>query len=105
MRKVTFIVLKPRPGKTEELIALLKRSNMILQQLNIALQKDQILAMSSNGTIIQIFEWTSERSLELATEHEEVRELWAEAEKLSDFQKPSSLQEFQEMFPSLNIIS
>ena len=105
MQKLAFIVFKPRKGKAEELIAFLKRSFVILQSLKVASEKPQILASSVDGSIMQIFEFSTDDKPESAAIYPEVRELWKEAEKLSEFLKPSSLKEFQEVFPSFDIIS
>lgn len=104
MQKLAFIAFKPRKGKTEELIAFLKRSFIILQTLKVASDKPQILASSLDGFIMQIFEFSSSDKPESAAIYPEVRDLWAEADKLSEFVKPASLKEFQEVFPSFDII-
>ena len=105
MQKLAFIVFKPRKGKTEELIAFLKRSFVILQNLKVASEKPQVLVSSMDGNIMQIFEFSAADKPESAAVYPEVRELWTEAEKLSEFLKPSSIKEFQEVFPSFDIIS
>lgn len=105
MQRLIFIVFKPKKGKTEELIAFLKRNFAVLQNLKVASEKPQILASSVDGHIMQIFEYSTLDKPEHSAEYPEVRELWMEAEKLSEFLKPSTVREFQEVFPSFDIIS
>jgi hypothetical protein len=54
---------------------------------------------------MQIFEFSTLDKPENSAIYPEVRELWTEAEKLSEFLKPSSIKEFHEVFPSFDIIS
>jgi hypothetical protein len=104
MSKVVIIVLKPKKGRTEELLAMLKRSIVVLQKLGVATNREQILSVSEEGTILQIFEWAGVNGQESAAEHEEIRDLWMEAERLSEFMKPNTLKEFNEVFPSFTVI-
>ena len=105
MPKIALIVLKPRKDKTKQLITLLKESMVTLQRLGIASGREQIIAESKDGFLIHIFEWATEDSQDVASEHSEVRDLWMRAAKLSDFQKPNTIKEFDELFPTLNMIS
>ena len=105
MPRVAIIVLKPQKDKIGELIALLRKSHSTLLKFGIVTAREQILAMSSEGSIIQILEWTSKQAEEEAAVHDEVRELWMEAERLCEFQKPIEVNEFTQMFPSFEIIN
>ena len=104
MSRIAIIVLKPNKGCYDRLKTFLKKSISTLQQLGIATHREQIVVESEDGTLIQIFEWASESSQGSAAEHAEVRDLWMEAERLSEFLKPCEVKEFNEKFPSFKIV-
>src|SRR5690349_20282814 len=99
MSRLVIIVLKPKKDRKDELIALLKKSFAVIQKLGLATSREQYLAACEDDTILQVFEWVSDTSQNSAGEHEEIRELWMEAERLSTFMKPSAVKEFNEVFP------
>ena len=105
MSRVAIMIFRPQKDKLGELIALLKQSHSALLKFGIVTAREQILAMSVEGSVIQILEWTSKQAEEEAAVHDEIRELWMEAERLCEFQKPIEVKEFTQMFPSFEVVN
>jgi len=104
MPRVSIMIFKPQKDKLGELIALLKQSRSTLLKFGKVTAREQILAMTIEESVIQILEWTSKEAEEEAAVHDEVRELWMQAERISEFQKPIEVREFNQMFPSFEVI-
>lgn len=96
MSKIAIIVFKPRKDKDQELIELMLENIPILRKLGLVTYREQIIAKAKDGSIVQIFEWVDEDSYERAQALPLVQEIWMKTSKISDFQKPISIDEFQE---------
>ncbi len=96
MGKIAFVVIKPRKDRTKELIDALLISVPTMRKLGLVTEREHIIAQAKDGSIIHIFEWTSEESPDQAAAHPIVQEMWMKVSKISDFQKPLLLAELQE---------
>jgi hypothetical protein len=96
MSKIALVVYKPRKDKSQELVDALLTNIPVMRKLGLVTGREQIIAQAKDGSIIQIFEWVGEDSEEKAMAHPVVQEMWMKVSKLSDFQKPMAVAEFQE---------
>jgi hypothetical protein len=96
MSKIALIVYKPRQDRTQELIDSLLENIPVMRKLGLVTFREQIIAKSIEGSIIQIFEWVEDDSQEQAMAHPVVQEMWVKIARISDFQKPMAVSEFQE---------
>ena len=96
MSKIASVVYKPRKDKDQELFDSLLVNIPIMRKLGLVTSREQIIAKAKDGCLIQIFEWIGEESEEQAMAHPVVQEMWMKVAKISDFQRPMSVAEFQE---------
>jgi hypothetical protein len=104
MRKIALIVYKPRPDRTQELIESLLQNIPIMRKLGYVTFREQTIAKSKAGSIIQIFEWEEESSQEQAMADPVVQEMWMRVAKISDFQKPMEVDEFNETLSMFDMV-
>ena len=69
MKKLAFAMYKPREGKAEELMDILKVHIPTLKEYDLITDKEPFTVLSENGTVIEIFEWASPEAIDLAHEH------------------------------------
>jgi hypothetical protein len=102
--KIAIIVYRPREGRTQELIDSLLENIPVMRKLDLVTYREQIIAKAKDGSILQIFEWVEEDSQDKAMAHPVVQDMWMKASKISDFQKPMLLAEFQETLSMFDTI-
>lgn len=104
MRKIALIVYKPREGRTHELVDSLLENIPIMRKMGYVSFREQIVAKSKDGSILQIFEWLEEDSQEQAMADPIVQDMWMRATKISDFQKPVEVSEFHETLSMFEMV-
>ena len=104
MSKIALVVYKPRKDKTQELIDSLLSNIPAMRKLGLVTHREQIIARSKDGFIVQIFEWVKDDSEEQAMAHPLVQEMWMKVSKISDFQRPMTVAEFQEQLAKFDTI-
>jgi hypothetical protein len=104
MHHIALILYSPRKGREQELIEMLQHNIPVMRKLGLVTDREQILAGTKDGSIIQIFEWKSQDSQEQAMAHPVVQEMWLKAGNISEFQKPAAVAEFNEVFSMFKTI-
>jgi hypothetical protein len=104
MHHIALILYSPRKGRKQELIEMLQHNIPVMRKLGLVTDREQILAGTKDGSIIQIFEWKSQDSQEQAMAHPVVQEMWLKAGNISEFQKPAAVAEFNEVFSMFKTI-
>lgn len=97
--EIVFAMYRPREGKESELLALIKEHIPTLRRFELITDRPSILVRSKNGTYIEIFEWRSKESAEVAHEHPAVAKVWEAMGGVSDFPGLDSLEEAAGKFP------
>ncbi|HYD20926.1 MAG TPA: hypothetical protein VEB40_05575 [Flavipsychrobacter sp.] len=105
MKKLAFAMYKPREGKAEELMDILKIHIPTLKEYDLITDKEPFTVLSENGTVIEIFEWASQEAIDLAHEHPAIRTIWGKMGPICDFVSMKDLPESQNAFPSFDILS
>lgn len=91
---------RPKPGKYEGLLTVLKKHMPILRKEDLITDMDAILMETKEGNIIEIFEWKSAEAIKAAHENPSVRTLWSEFEEVSEYISLNKLEENSEFFPN-----
>jgi hypothetical protein len=104
MSKIALIVYKPRQDHTQDLIDSLLQNIPVMRKLGLVTYREQIVAKAKDGSIVQIFEWVEDDSQEQAMAHPVVQEMWINVSKISDFQKPMAVAEFQETLSMFEVV-
>jgi hypothetical protein len=55
---------------------LVKKHLPILRELELATDRSNYIAKSSDGTIIEVFEWTSQNATKAAHQHPAITDIW-----------------------------
>ncbi len=104
MGRVFLIIYRPHKGKEQELLSTLKSGYAPLLAGGYVTDRPPILMKAKNGNLLMIFEWKEKESREKAQVDPAIQEQWKRVSKLSEFEKPDSLIEFQDVFPEFEAI-
>lgn len=95
---VVIACYRPKSGKDAELLAVVKEHLPILRAENLVTERKAIVAKSTDGTIIEIFEWKSEAAIDAAHKNPHVLALWERFEACSTYHPVGDLAEATELF-------
>jgi hypothetical protein len=96
---------KPKAGQQQALYELVKKHLPILRSLELATDRNNYIAKAKDGTIIEVFEWTSLNAVNAAHQHPAVADIWEKMTMIADFAPLSSLSEAQRPFPGFEILN
>ena len=95
---------KPKEGQEEALMELVRRHLPTLRELQLATDKTGYLSRSTDGTVIEVFEWTSTNAINAAHQHPAMVDIWEKMAIVADFPPMSALPEANRPFPGFEII-
>lgn len=98
MGQIAIACYRPKPGQQAALEALARTHVPRLRALSLVTAREPVLMRAADGTVIEVFEWTSEQAIADAHEHPEVQVLWEEFGRLCDFLPLAQLPEASELF-------
>ncbi len=96
--EVVFALYRPHPGKDADLRRLIAQHLPVLRRLELVTERPALLVRAQDGTYVEVFEWRSEESAELAHEHPEVAAVWERMAEVADFPTLDSLAESKQRF-------
>jgi hypothetical protein len=103
MGRLVIACYKPKAGKEKALKALIADHVPTLRRIGLVTERAPILMEASDGTLIEVFEWTSPEAIQTAHGHPAVLRMWEEYGKVCDFvpvaQVPEAAQLFSEFTP------
>jgi hypothetical protein len=102
---LAFATYKPKAGKEKDLLELVKKHLPILRELELATDRSNYIAQSLDGTVIEVFEWTSINAVRAAHQHPTISDIWEKMTLIADFVPMSTLSEGQKPFPGFAIIN
>ena len=97
--ELVIALYRPHPGKDTELRKLIAQHLPVLRRLELVTDRAAIVMKAKDGTYIEIFEWRTAESADLAHQLPEVAQVWEAMGKIADFPKIAELEEIQEHFP------
>ncbi len=74
--ELVIALYRPKPGKLAALEALVKRHFATLKECGLTSERPPFIARSSDGTIIEAFEWASAEAALSAHDNPKVGEIW-----------------------------
>ena len=90
---IVIAVYRPKEGKAAELEALVRDHLPILQSQDMVTGRASIMMRAKDGTIVEVFEWKSQRAIESAHTNPVVVEMWKRFEQACTYQKLVDLDE------------
>jgi hypothetical protein len=104
MSRIGIVLYRPRKGKDEELVNMIRDHFPFLRKEGLITERKTLAMKTKDGSVMVVFEWASSESIEKAAAHEGVQHIWMQVSKISDFDKPGSVQELDEVFPDFETI-
>jgi hypothetical protein len=97
--EIVIAVYRPHEGRAADLDALVARHVPALREQGLVTDRPAISMRASDGTVVEVFEWTSREAAARAHEDEVVGPLWASMGAVADFLTPADLPEATHRFP------
>ena len=98
MGRVVIACFRPRPGKDADLLAAVKDHMPTLRSEGLITNREVVVMRAGDGTIIEVFEWRSQESIDRAHENPSVQKLWARFEAACEYVPIGSVAEASHMF-------
>ena len=89
---------RAKPGQEAALRALVRDHVPALHRLGLATDRAPYSLQAADGTLVEVFEWSSAKAIEAAHEHPEVHRMWAAFGQACTYVKLSQLAEAQNLF-------
>jgi hypothetical protein len=98
MGKFVIVAYRPRPGKEQELLQLTREHLPILRNQGLATDRPSYVMRSTDGTIIEVFEWTSAEAIAMAHENPVWQAMCGRYSEACDYISLENLSESKNMF-------
>jgi hypothetical protein len=93
MGRFVIAAFKPKPGMRDALVAAVDKHWDVLHREGLVTDSPRHAMTSSDGTILEVFEWRSAEAIEQAHHHPAVLALWKEFEAACEYVPISGLPE------------
>ncbi|MEO8210702.1 MAG: hypothetical protein ABI840_09070 [bacterium] len=104
MGRLVITCFKPKEGKDKELLEVIKDHMPVLRGEGLVTDRECYVMKSKNGSILEVFEWKSEKAIEDAHKNENVYKLWKRFEEVCEYKSLSDLEETKGPFPGFEPI-
>ena len=94
-----IVVYHPRAGKEDQLIEMVRAHVPMLRLEGLATTRPSQVMRSSDGTILEIFEWMSAEATEAAHTNVAVQAMWGRFGAVCEFGRLGDLEESKHLFP------
>ena len=97
--QLVMAMYRPKEGKTSELETLVKKHFPLLKEYELTTEQAPFIGRSSDGTIVEVFEWASPDAARKAHDHPAVAKIWEAMAVVCDFGQLEQLPESKKPFP------
>ncbi len=98
MGRIVIVPYVPKASKEAELLACIRKHLQVLRQEQLVTDRTPVVMRTSNGTIIEVFEWKSPEAIEQAHANPAILAMWAEFEAACDYVPLNQVAECGQMF-------
>ncbi len=98
MGRIVIVAYRPKAGKEADLEALVRAHVPKLQGLGLATQRTPVIMRAADGTVVEVFEWSSPDAIEQAHSHPDVQALWADFAEACDYLPIAEVPEAARLF-------
>jgi hypothetical protein len=105
MGKITIACYRPKEGKAAALKELMKEHLPILISENLVTERKSIMMEAKDGTIVEVFEWISDKAIEQAHTNKAVLAMWERFALVCDYVIPTTIDEFTHLFSGFEPIN
>lgn len=97
--RIVIALYKPKKGRAKALMKTVARHLPALRKARLVTRRPGILMQAKDGTLLEIFEWRSERHTRIAHTHPVIRPLWERVGRDAAIMTLGKLKEAKDMFP------
>jgi hypothetical protein len=105
MERIVIACYKPKLGKENELLKIVKLHIGSLRSQELATERTHILLKAQDGTLVEIFEWVSAEAAESAHTNPIVAEIWRRLAEVCDYVPIGNLQEATKVFSEFSALN
>ena len=105
MGRITIAVYRPKTGKQSAVEKLVAGHMDILLREGLVTSRKPIVMKSADGTIVEVFEWKSSEAIAAAHTNQNVGKLWHAFSEVCDFEPPTAVAEFHNMFSEFESVN
>lgn len=99
MGRVVIVAYRPKPGREEELRALLAEHLALVRARGLVSESfGSVLLRSEDGALVEIFEWASQEAIDEAHHDEAVLDLWNRFDEVCHYEPLAKLPACQAPF-------
>jgi len=98
MGRFVIVAYKPKPGKEHALLEAVAKHLRVLAAEGLVTSRPAYVMRAQDGTLLEVFEWSSAEAIKRAHTSPAVGALWAEFGAACEYVPLSSLAEAQQMF-------
>lgn len=99
MGVIVIACYRPLPGRAQELLELVRGHVPALRAQDLATVRAPIVMRAADGTLLEVFEWSSEEAIKRAHGLPVVQELWRRFADVCESIAPAQVPELASMFP------
>ena len=93
-----IVAYRPKPGKEEELLSIVRTRVPTLRKEGLATDRAPLLMRAKDGTLIEVSEWKSREAIDAAYKNPTVLAMWDKFFALCDCVPLKTVPESSEMF-------
>jgi hypothetical protein len=105
MGRIAIAVYRPKKGKEQQLLKLIKEHMPVLQSQQLITDRTPIVMQAADKTVVEVFEWKSRKTIDEAHTNPEVQKLWNRFSEVCDYEIPVNVKEFQALFSEFEPIN
>lgn len=103
--RIVIVAYRPKDGKSEELEKLVKEHYSVLKKEGLVTDRKPVIAKSSDGTLIEVFGWRSEKSIAKAHENDIIQKLWENFTHVCEYVPISQISESKNLFSEFRALN
>ena len=104
MGRFVIAAYKPKPGQDAALLSAVEKHLTVLKRENLVSDHPTSVMRSSEGVIVEVFEWASADAIKAAHSNPAVGALWSEFSDSCDYVPLNSLPESGRMFAEFDAV-
>jgi protein tyrosine phosphatase (PTP) superfamily phosphohydrolase (DUF442 family) len=105
MPRTVIVGYQPKPGQSEALDALMATHFARLYEQGLVTRRKPFLMRARDGTVVEVFEWKSQRAIDSAHDNPAVLAMWSEYAAVCDYVPVGSLAEAGELFSGFESVA
>jgi len=105
MGRFVIAAYRPKGGRERQLLELVRRHADVLRAEGLITDLPAYAMRAADGTMIEVFEWSSNAAIERAHASPAVQALWAEFGTACDYVPVASLAEAQKVFSEFEALA